>query len=133
MYLSLNGQQPANDSEVAVTEIGESMEEALLCYTDNAQCCNTTDTNTGRWLQQNGADVGDQPESDFFVTKGPNVVRLHRRNSTFPSGTYCCEVRDARSMVTRVCARIGGLMFVNSFLIFFMNYLFVCSFATNSN
>ena len=112
MYLSLNDQQPENNREVTITEIGESMEGALLCYTDNAQCCSTTNTNTGRWFGQNGADVGDS--GDLFVTKGPNVVRLHRRNATSPNGTYCCEVPDARSVVTRVCANIGRVMFVNS-------------------
>ena len=114
MYLSLNDQQPANNSEVTVTEIGASMERALQCYTDNAECCNTT----GRWFELGGAAVGDQSSSTdsggFFVTKGPSVVRLHRSNNTSPIGTYCCEVPDARSINMISCVIIGGLMFVNS-------------------
>ena len=91
------------------------MEEALLCYTDNAQCCDTTDANTGRWFGQNGGNVGDQNSGrDLFVTKGPNVVRLHRRNTdTSPSGMYCCEVPDAQSTNMISCVIIGGLMIIN--------------------
>jgi hypothetical protein len=116
VYLSLNGEEPANNSEVTVTDIGDRMEGALLCYTDNAQCCNTSPTvNTGRWFQLDGDDVGDQSgPGGFYVTKGPNVVRLHRRNNTSPPGTYCCEVPDARSINMTSCANIGRLMFVNS-------------------
>ena len=114
------------------------MEGALLCYTDNAQCCSTANMNTGRWFGQNGADVGDQSSGgDLFVTKGPNIVRLHRRNGTSPSGTYCCEVPDARTKVTRVCANIGGVMFYqfyNAFLDIILFHEFIIpSFATNSN
>ena len=112
MYIPLNGGRSTNDSEVTVTDIGESMEGALLCYTDNAQCCSTTDTNTGRWFELGGVDVGDQSggtgTGDLFVTKGPNVVRLHRRNNTSPSGTYCCEVSDVRSINMTSCINIGG-------------------------
>ena len=117
MYISLNGGRSPDNARVIFTEIGDSMERALLCYTDNVQCCSTTDMNTGRWFDQNGADVGDQNSGgDLFVTKGPNVVRLHRRNGTSPSGTYsvCCEVPDARLINRISCVIIGRLMFVNS-------------------
>jgi hypothetical protein len=108
VYLSLNGEGPANNSEVTVTNIGDRMAEALLCYTDNSQCCNNSVTvNTGRWFQPNGDDVGDQNgPAGFYVTKGPNVVRLHRRNNTFPTGTYCCEVPDTRSINRRSCVHM---------------------------
>ena len=104
-----------NNTRVTVTDIGESMEEALLCYTDNAECCDTTNMNTGRWFEQNGGNVGDQSSGgELFVTKGPNIVRLHRSNNTSPSGTYCCEIPDARSINMTSCVIIGRLMFVNS-------------------
>ena len=92
---------------------GGGVGEALLCYTDSTQCC----IDVGRWIEPSGGTVGDEggtSSGDFYVTRESSVVRLHRRNSTSPSGTYCCEVPDARSKVTRVCANIGGLMFVNS-------------------
>ena len=113
MYLSLNGRQSANNIEVTVADIGDRIDgggvgEALLCYTDNDQCCN----DTGRWFKLRGADVSGI--GDFYVTKGPNVVRLHRRNNTSPIGMYCCEVPDARSRNIITCANIGGSMGDNS-------------------
>ena len=82
--------------------------EALLCYTDNNECCNTT----GRWFDLDGADVGDAGSGtgDFYVSRGSNVVRLHRRNNTFSPGTYCCEVPDVRSKIIRACANISELL-----------------------
>ena len=70
------------------------MGEALLCYTDNTVCCN----NTGQWLLPSGADVGDASSStgDFYISRGDSVIRLHRRNNTFSTGMYCCEVPDAQ-------------------------------------
>ena len=111
MYLSLNGQVYTNNSDILLTEIGVGVGGALLCYTDNAQCCN----DTGRWFKLGGGDVGDvNGVGDFYVTRGLSVVRLHRRNNTSPTGMYCCEVPNAQSQAMRTCANIGGLMFVNS-------------------
>ena len=132
VYLSLNGRSSMNNSDVTVTDIGDGMEGgvggALLCYTDSMQCCNNTE-NTGRWFQAGGSDVGD--DGDLYVTKGPNVVRLHRRNDTSPSaGMYCCEVPDVRSGKIITCVNIGWLIFVNSkslFLMFIRMYLFTYS------
>ena len=105
MYLSLNGRRSTNNSDVAVTDIG-GVGEALLCYTDNAQCCN----DTGRWFKQGGDDVGDvNGDGDLYVSRGLGVVQLHRRNNTSPSGVYCCEVPDARSLSIFTCANIGEL------------------------
>ena len=107
MYLSLNDRRrlSTNNSDVAVTDIG-GVGEALLCYTDNVQCCN----DTGQWFKQGEGDVGDvNGDGDLYVSRGLGVVRLHRRNNTFPSGVHCCEVPDAQSLNIRTCANIGGL------------------------
>ena len=121
-----------NNSDVTVTEIGDRIEGgvggALFCYTDNIQCCNNTE-NSGRWFKAGESDVGN--DGDLYVTKGPNVVRLHRRNNSSPSaGVYCCEVPDFQSRMIITCVNIGGLIFVNSkslFLMFIRMYLFAYS------
>ena len=117
MYLSLNGQLSTNNSKITVTEIGDRIEGggvggALLCYTDDDQCCN----DTGRWIEPGGGSVGNMSvvTGEFFVSRGSNVVRLHRRNNSYPSGVYCCEVPNVRSEMIRTCANIGGLLLVNS-------------------
>ena len=114
VYLSINGRSSMNNSDVTVTDIGDGkggVGGALLCYTDNIQCCNETAENTGRWFQAGpgGGDVGD--DGDLYVTRGPNVVRLHRRNNTFPVGVLCCEVPDSRSRSQTLCIHVGK--FVN--------------------
>ena len=100
------------------------MGEALLCYTDNIQCCN----DTGQWFKLGGGDVGDvNGTGDFYVTRGVGVVRLHRRNNTSPSGIYCCEVPNALSVNIRTCIDIGRLFVicVNDFHM----PIFACSFT----
>ena len=111
MYLSLNGRL-SNNSEVTVTDIGDRIEGgvggALLCYTDNSQCCSST----GRWFKLGGGDVGEQNDTgDFYVSRGLDVIQLHRRNNTFPVGVVCCEVPDSRSRSQTLCINVGK--FVN--------------------
>ena len=93
MYLSLNGQLYINNSDVHFTDIGDRIEggvgEALLCYTDHTRCCSSTE----QWFKLGGGDVGEQNDTgDFYASRGLSVIRLHRRNNTFPVGVFCCEV-----------------------------------------
>ena len=88
----------------------------LLCYTDNTQCCNSTNNIMGDWYLPGGdrTKVGDESQSDngdFYVTRGPGVVRLHRRNNaTSPIGMFCCEVPDTRSVSRETCIDIGTVV-----------------------
>ena len=117
MYLSLNSIPYANGGYILIANIGEKVEgnrkgEALLCYTDNTQCCNNTSMNMGQWFQLGGEDIGvESGTGGFYISRGPSVVRLHKKNSTTsPTGLFCCEVPDARSVTVRTCANIGGLV-----------------------
>ena len=86
----------------------------LLCYTDNTQCCNSTNINMGDWYlpDEGRMKVGDESSGgNFYVTRGPGVVRLHRRNNaTSPIGMFCCEVPDARSVSRETCIDIGTVV-----------------------
>ena len=117
VYLSLNGQLLTNSSDFLITEIGDRIDgggvgEALLCYTDNIQCCNNTSVNTERWFKLGqGDNIGDESDAgDFYISRGLGVVRLHRRNNTFPTGLFCCEVPDATSTSQTLCVNIGELL-----------------------
>ena len=112
VYISLNG---VVVSEVAIADIGEGDDGALICFTDLIQCCRDDDTSIGTalgvWFFPNGSAVGiHSAGGDFYRTWGPSVVRLHRRNNaTSPTGRFCCEVPDATSTNMRTCANIGEL------------------------
>ena len=108
----MNGQLYTKNSDVLFTDIGDRIEggggEALLCYTDHTRCCSST----GRWFKLGGGDVGEQNNTgDYYVSRGLGVIRLHRKNNTFPVGVFCCEVPDSRSRSQTLCIDIGK--FVN--------------------
>ena len=102
----------ASAGTLLITDIGEG-HNALFCFTDLIQCCYDTDTPSGtdalgNWLFPNGSAVGAENQGgDFYVDRGPGMVRLNRRNDvTSPTGQFCCEVPDATSINTRICVNI---------------------------
>ena len=105
-----------NNSYILITDITEGNRGALLCSTDNTECCRDIDTptavNRGQWLYPNGSLIGTNSIGQgFYVSRGPGVVHLNRRNnaiSTSRSGLFCCEVPDATSANTRVCVNVIG-------------------------
>ena len=120
MYLSLNGQLYSNNRDILITDIGQTIDGekeggALLCYTDNLLCCNSTSLVSGRWLLPNQSEVGKIDESGaFYVDDGPSIVRLHRQdNGTSPTGVFCCEVPDASSVIMMSCVNIGEVTVMN--------------------
>ena len=116
VYLSLKDVSYMNNSNIPITEIGRTVEgEALLCFTDLIQCCRDSDTPIGvsgvlgQWLYPNGSAVGTESDGeDFYIDRGPSVVRLHLRiNITSLIGQFCCEVPDATSVNAITCVNIG--------------------------
>ena len=89
-----------NKSVISLDEIGEGA-NALLCLTNNVSCCEKDDDGTaGRmWYFPNSSHVplGNQGSRDgVYITRGPSVVRLHRRRSSMISaGIFHCEIIDA--------------------------------------
>ena len=77
---------------MTLTDIGD---RALLCYTDNKNCCAVSrDMRMGEWYYPSGVVVGhDDDGARFYRNRGPSVVRLHRKeNPTMPTGVFHCEV-----------------------------------------
>ena len=88
-----------NKSVISLDEIGEGP-DALLCLTNNVSCCEMGDDGTaGRmWYFPNSSHVplDNQGSRDgVYITRGPSVVRLHRRRSSIPVGIFHCEIIDA--------------------------------------
>ena len=112
VYFSIQSREVNSNGYLLITDIGEGDYGALQCFTDNTLCCSDTRTGlaTGHWFYPNGSLVGTKSDGqNFYVERGPSVVRLNRRNNaTSVMGQFCCEVPDAASVTVRVCVNAVG-------------------------
>ena len=89
-----------------ITEIGTGSDAALICTTDQTDCCNTAaGSNRGDWLNPDGSMiVGAAAGGDFYVTRSLQQVRLNRRNNALrPLGQYCCAVDTRADPDATIC------------------------------
>ena len=94
-----------NKSVVSLDEIGEGA-DALLCLTNSLSCCEERDDETtgGTWYFPDSSSVplenqGSEDHNIMYITRGPGVVRLHRRGgSMMPAGIFHCEIPNERGM-----------------------------------
>ena len=109
VYLSLNGEIFHNHSYIAISGIGSSDNNALLCITNRPG----TPT-TGNWFVPDGTRVSTGGVPGFSRTTGPMVMRLKRNTATDPAaeGIYYCEIKDNTETEQRVYVGIynGGGM-----------------------
>ena len=119
VYLSVNGTILANNSKLSITMIGEEAENALLCFTDIHQFyCDNYDTleDVGQWYFPNGSAV--EIDGDMYMSRGLDVVRLHRRNNTMmPTGVFVCEIRDASGTNQSIYIIVSRPFFANNMII----------------
>ena len=135
MHISLGGEVYGNNSDILITNIGEENEEALLCTTDNSQCCSSPDTPSGggalgEWLYPNGSPIGENDHiQGFYRNSGPAKVRLSRREGiTAPTGKFCCKVPNANNTNISICVNLSeSLIFVYMSLILISRYSFTHS------
>ena len=105
--LSLRGVSIANNGYVNVDDVGEG-DDALLCHTDKSDCCDYY--RVGEWYYPSGNIVRTMGGSgdEFYRNRGPQVVRLNRRQGTFTErGLFQCEVPDASYIYHSVYVNIG--------------------------
>ena len=108
----LGGQTYANNSVFVMTDIEEDS-KALVCVTDHEQCCQTSQQ--GEWYYPNNTAVSTSDSGfDFYQNRGPQAVRLNRRNNAIsPIGRYHCRIPDASGTFQILIAYIiGELLFV---------------------
>ena len=111
LTIELNGVSYANNSEIAITEVGEG--DAVLCRTDRTDCCAPTENNgrmrQGEWRYPNNTLVRNSGSGDdFYRTRGNMVVALNRRNgATQPTGLYGCEVATRADPNARICITLS--------------------------
>ena len=99
VQFQLGDQTYSNDSEVLLTDIGEG-DNALLCLTDNTQCCRGGDNpnggGLGEWYFPDGTLVPTGNNTNIYRNRDLSAVRLNRKNNAqSPIGVYRCEVPDA--------------------------------------
>ena len=97
--VTLRGVHHANNSEVLLTKIARG-DKALLCQTENTQCCTGRDNpigaSLGEWYFPNGSALSSNSSSSIYTRRAPSVVRLNRwKNAQSPTGVYRCEIPDA--------------------------------------
>ena len=113
IYLFLGDRIVPNEGEILLTDIREGDAGALLCFTDQRNCCRDVDTDynigaLGQWSFPNNTYVSSSDHSgDIYVSRGPSVMRLNRRNdATTPTGHFCCHIPDASSTNKSTCVNI---------------------------
>ncbi len=103
----------ANNSQVAIDTIGEADDQALICRTDNAQCCHGSDgLATGEWRFPSGDVVPRRANVStsvtFFSSRDTGALRLHHRDTAqTPTGSYCCVISDNTEASTTFCVQLG--------------------------
>ena len=102
LHFTLGGINLTNNSHILITDIGTD-ENALLCVTNNINCCSYVYYRAGEWFYPNRSSVPNNVAGhDFFRGRGSSVVRLSRRNNVeSPTGQYRCDVPD-RNDVTQI-------------------------------
>ena len=112
VWFSLNGATYQNNSVVTLEDIGED-DDALLCVTNQTDCCRRTYTDGyvlvfGNWLFPNGTkvpnDIVNQSLNliwNFHRSRGQMVVGLNRRGGGV-NGVYRCEIPDAMNVTQTI-------------------------------
>ena len=105
VWFSLNGTTYQNNSVITLADVGEGG-DALLCITDQHNCCRHVDSSMGvvfgNWFFPNGTRVVSSGyQWDFHRTRGPSVVRLQRRRGG-AEGIYRCEIPDTLNITQSI-------------------------------
>lgn len=99
-----------NNTVVLVDDIGEE-ENALLCITNNADCCSGS-IRAGEFYfpNSNSPVLISREGGDFYRNRGTQLIRLNRRNgATSPTGIFRCEIPDAKGVMQNMLINIGML------------------------
>ena len=116
VYLSLSSTNYfTNNSEIEISSIGETDDDALVCHTDLSTCCRGLDNTAGtggmgEWRFPNGTNVPSNfavsSNDNYFRTRDTRLIRLNHRNNGMITGTFCCVLPTSRGMES-FCASLG--------------------------
>ena len=103
VWLSLGNETYRNNSCVTQEDIGDGVNNALLCRTSRTACCKHPYTgengsSIGNWYFPNGTRVPSNGAMwGFQRTRGQMVVRMHRKRGGV-NGIYSCEIPDSMNV-----------------------------------
>ena len=92
---------------MALEEIGDNDNTALLCMTNQSACCQHPFTGEngpplGNWFFPNGARVpAKSSQSDMYRNRDQSVVRMFRRRGG-EEGIYRCEIPDSMNVIQTI-------------------------------
>ena len=92
-----------NNSYIPRGFIGEGMNDSLRCVTNNTDCCNN---GQGNWYDEREMIVGDSGK--MYVSRGDQVVYLHRNASGNPSGLWRCDIPDSNNNTQSIYIYLGS-------------------------
>ena len=92
---------------MALEEIGDNDDTALLCMTNQTACCRSPFTGEngpplGNWLFPNGTRVPPKGNQwNMYRNRGPMVIRMyHRRDGE--EGIYHCGIPDSMNVTQTI-------------------------------
>ena len=111
-------QRSYNNSLIDINDIGGNTDqEALLCHTDNTNCCGTQQSIIGRvlgkWYYPDGIPVdnigANQTDNHYFLaSRSQSVIRLfHGASAPTERGCFCCELPDHHGSNQTLCVNSG--------------------------
>ena len=122
VFLSLRGAIIPNHGYVMISDIGSTIETALLCNTNYLPDGGVS--SGGDWFGPDGTRIGYIGSTDvpgFVRNRAPEVVRLIRYTvaGTPPEGIYSCQVQDDTLTIQNVYVGLynsgeGGLFSLKS-------------------
>ena len=105
VHFRLSGRTYTDGDTLLITDIGEG-DIALLCVTDNTECCRTG--GRGEFFYPYGTAVGFSTSNSIYRNRGEHFIGLNRRNSaTSPLGRYRCDIPDASGVTRSIFINIG--------------------------
>ena len=132
VYLSLSSTNYfTNNSEIVISSIGKTNDDALVCHSDLSTCCSSRENPSGpmgmgEWRFPGGANIPISymatPNDNYYKTRDTKLIRLHRRNNDMYTGTYCCVIPTSGGMET-FCANLSEWESFGNTLVYNSNWL----------
>ena len=97
------GQIYANNSVLSLSSVGEG-DSALICRTNNSECCDTPPNRYGDFYYPSGTKVPiNKFRHGFYRNRGYQEVYLNKRSGiTTPVGVFRCQIPDSNGSMQNI-------------------------------